>query len=394
MRGSDTSVRTGRALSPGWDTFRDPSPAIRDPRSEFRDPRSAIEGCGQSCPPVGDPMDRPYDAAMAAMVRRMFAAIEVSRLPVAFGAVANVWLMVLLARVEVAKLPPDAVPDSTARIAALPTALLLGASAAFAVGFMVFGAALNDILDAKRDGAFAPDRPIPSGSLSTRRAMHIAALALVTGLVGAIPFGSTAMIGAAILAVIVIAYDAFAKYVPAVGIVLAGLATAASMLALHIETTMSVAIWLAMSQTMGISLLAYLLADKRPKLSRRAVALGALGWLFWSSALFLLAAYRNDGAVFPQWFAPSALAAPILTLIACALFGLWKLRSVRGPRAGEKLLRYATLWKALVAAGWLLAAGLVTEAAWVGGLAIAIALVFAALRELAPQLAVPAGWRS
>jgi 4-hydroxybenzoate polyprenyltransferase len=337
---------------------------------------------------------RTYDAAMASAVRRVFAAIEVSRLPVAFGAVANVWLMLLLARVEAASPQPDAVAESTARIASLPTALLLGASAAFAVGFMVFGAALNDILDAKRDGAFAPDRPIPSGSLSTRRAMHMAALALVTGLVGAIPFGPASMVGAAILAVIVIAYDAFAKFVPAVGIVLAGLATAASMLALRLETTMPIPIWLAMSQTMGISLLAYILSDKRPKLSRRAVALGALGWTFWSSALFLLAAYRNDGALFPKWFAPSALTAPILTLVACALFGLWKLRSVRGPRAGEKLLRYATLWKALVAAGWLLAAGLVTEAAWVGGLAIAIALLFAALRELAPQLAVPVGWRS
>jgi len=35
---------------------------------------------------------------MRRIVRRLLAAVEVSRLPVAFGAVANVWLAILLVR--------------------------------------------------------------------------------------------------------------------------------------------------------------------------------------------------------------------------------------------------------------------------------------------------------
>lgn len=344
---------------------------------------------------------------MRDVVRRFIALAEVSRLPIAFGAVANVWLMVLLARIEAAQTlspavdGPDAIgtlsagsESSAAVIAALPAWLALLASAAFAVGFMSFGAALNDILDAKHDRAFAPDRPIPSGSLSTRRALHFAAIALVVGVLGAIPFGSAAIVGAMGLAAIVLAYDAFAKHIPAFGIVLAGLATAASMLALCPDTPSLLPVWLAMSQTMGVGLAAYLLADKRPKLSRRAIVLGAIGWLFWSAVLFWLAAERNAGAIVPEWFERKLLAAPVIAVISCAAFAFWKLRRVRGPRASEKLLRYGSLWKALVAAGWLVAAGLHAEAAWIGGIAIAIAAFFALLREAGPQFAAPVSWRS
>jgi 4-hydroxybenzoate polyprenyltransferase len=341
------------------------------------------------------------------LLPRILAAVEVARLPIAFGVVANVWLMVLLARVEasagsvagsVAGSGDQMQGGSAQLVAALPLWLALGASLAFAVGFMAFGAALNDALDAKRDRAFAPERPIPSGSIAARRAFHIAFAALVVGVLGALPFGIAALAGALVLAAIVLGYDAFAKHIPAFGIVLAGLATAVSMLALTPDSPSLLPVWLAMSQTMGVGALAYLLGEKRPKLSRRAVALGAAGWVFWSAALFALALERNGGldggALLPAFFEPRLLVLPVLAVVVCALFGLWKLRGVRGPRAAEKLLRYGSLWKAIVAAGWLAAAGLATEAAAIAGIAIAITAVLSIARELAPQASAPASWRS
>jgi 4-hydroxybenzoate polyprenyltransferase len=330
---------------------------------------------------------------MRTLVRRTIAAAEVSRLPVAFGAVANVWLMVLMARTE-AHADGVVATASAARIAELQPVLALIAAAAFAVGFMAFGASLNDVLDAKHDRAFAPDRPIPSGSLSTRRAFHIAFAALVVGVLGTIPFGAIAIGGALALAVAVLAYDAFAKHIPALGIVLAGLATAISMVALCPDTPSLLPVWLAMSQTMGVGLAAYLLADKRPKLTRRAVLLGAVGWLFWSATLFLLAHERNGGQLVPTWYDRSLLFAPSVAVVTCAAFALWKLRHARGLRASEKLLRYGSLWKALVAASWLVVIGRHTEAAWVAGIAVGLAVAFAVIREIGPQVASPVGWRS
>jgi 4-hydroxybenzoate polyprenyltransferase len=331
---------------------------------------------------------------MRTLVRRTIAAAEVSRLPVAFGAVANVWLMVLMARTEAARAAEGAATASATSIGGLNPFLAIVAAAAFAVGFMAFGAALNDVLDAKHDRAFAPDRPIPSGSLSTRRAFHIAFAALVVGVLGTIPFGAIAIGGALALAVVVLAYDAFAKHIPALGIVLAGLATALSMVALCPDTPSLLPVWLAMSQTMGVGLAAYLLADKRPKLTRRAVILGAVGWVFWSAVLFSLAYDRNGGELIPAWYDRSMLAAPAAALVTCAAFALWKLRSARGSQASEKLLRYGSLWKALVAASWLVVIGRHTEAAWVAGIAIGLAVLFAVLREAGPQIAAPVGWRS
>jgi 4-hydroxybenzoate polyprenyltransferase len=335
------------------------------------------------------------------LLPRILAAVEVARLPIAFGVVANVWLMVLLARVEASAAAGsggEVQGGSAQLVAGLPLWLALGASMAFAVGFMAFGAALNDALDAKRDRAFAPERPIPSGSIAARRAFHIAFAALVVGVLGALPFGIAALAGALVLAAIVLGYDAFAKHIPAFGIVLAGLATAVSMLALTADSPSLVPVWLAMSQTMGVGVLAYLLGEKRPKMSRRAVALGAAGWVFWSAALFALALERNGGldggTLLPAFFEPRLLVLPALAVVVCALFGLWKLRGVRGPRAAEKLLHYGSLWKAIVAAGWLAAAGLATEAAAIAGIAIAITAVLSIARELAPQASAPASWRS
>ena len=69
-------------------------------------------------------------------------------------------------------------------------------------------------------------------------------------------------------------------------------------------------------------------------------------------------------------------------------------RHARGAQASEKLLRYGSLWKAVVAASWLLVIDRHAEAAWVAGIAICLAVVFAVQREAGPQIASPVGWRS
>lgn len=322
---------------------------------------------------------------MRSFVRRILAAIEIARLSVAFGAVANVWLMILLARGDerLAELP----------VATRPLWQVLAAGAMVAIGFLAFGAALNDFLDAKHDRAFAPQRPLPAGSLPPRRAMQIAAIALCTGLLGALAFGNAAVIAGIGVAATALVYDAFAKHVPAIGILLAGAATALSMLVPCIETPTLAPVWLAMSQTMGIGLLAYILGEKRPKLSPRSIAAGTLAWLAASAGIVALEASRNGGEVLVG-FSPAQLAIPAAAVVLGGLAGSWKLRKSRGPRANDRILRYGSLWKSLVASAWLLAAGMPAEGAWIAGIAVAIFALVAIVREAAPQIAEPVSWRS
>ncbi len=307
-------------------------------------------------------------------------------MPVAFGAVANVWIMVFVARAD-----PSLAHSEVAR---LPLAHALAAAALLAVGFMTFGAALNDFLDAKHDRAFAPDRPIPSGIVKPRRAIQLAVASLCIGLLGAMSFGAAALLAAMALALVILSYDAFGKHIPALGLLFAGLATVASMLAPCVQTRLTLPIWIAMSQTMGLGAIAYVAAEKRPKLTSRAIAFAACGWALVSSGLFALAALRNDGELIPAWLDPWRLLIPALTVLLCAAVAVWKVRLVRGTRASEKLLRYGSLWKSLVAASWLLALHLRWEAAALAALAIAIFTVFTLLREAGPQLTEPVSWRS
>ncbi|MFM7260603.1 MAG: UbiA family prenyltransferase [bacterium] len=322
---------------------------------------------------------------MQGIARKTIAALELSRLPLALGTVSSVWVMVFVARADPAL---AAVPA-----ARLPLWMSLPTATVFAAGFLAFGAALNDFLDAKHDRAFAPDRPIPSGAVRPRRAMQFAAVALLAGIAGALPFGEGALLVALSLATIILVYDAFAKHVPALGFVLVGLATAVSMLVPTPETSLTLPIWLAMSQTMGVGALAYIVGEKRPRLTLRAVLLGACGWLFWSATILGLGVLRADGGALPAWFEPSRLIAPIGVAVVGALLLLRRLAAPRSPSQGERLLRAGSLWKSLVAAGWLSALGAPIAGASLAVAALAIFAAFALLREAGPQVADPATWR-
>jgi 4-hydroxybenzoate polyprenyltransferase len=294
--------------------------------------------------------------------------------------------MILLARADehLAQLP----------VATRPLWQSLGAGAMVAVGFLAFGAALNDFLDAKHDRAFAPDRPLPAGNLRPRRAIQIAVIALFVGLLGALSFGTSAALVGMALAATALVYDAFAKHVPAVGILVAGVATALSMLVPCVEATSLVPVWLAMSQTMGIGLLAYILGEKRPVLSTRSIVAGSGVWVAASAGLFALEAARNGDELLAHFTDPVKLAVPAAAVVLGALAGAWKLRGARGPRANDRVLRYGSLWKSLVAAAWLVATGLAAEGAWIAGIAAGIFAVVAIVREVAPHVAEPVSWRS
>ena len=373
----------------------------------------ATGGGGRRRMPRGRLRLRPYDGAVPSLARRLLAALELARLPVAFGAVAGVWTMILLADAGVgapADLSDRAVPEGAPGSGAIPGGTLalplrLAAGAFVAIGFLAFGAILNDFLDAKHDRAFAPDRPIPSGAVRPRRAIQLALAALVAGFGGAAAFGTTALVLATAMAALILVYDAFAKHVPALGIVLTGLLTALAMLVPAFGVAITAPVWLAMSQTMGIGLAAYLLAGKRPRLSVRAIAAGFAGWLFWSAAILGLGAWRagDGGGLALEGATPEGvvgtmsagrLAIPALATVVGGGLAAWKLRAARGASAGGRVLRYGSLWKALVAASWLFAAGLPVAAAWIGGLAVAIFAATALAREAGPQLLSPVSWRS
>ena len=80
---------------------------------------------------------------MRRTILRLVTAVQLTRLTMAYGAIADVWLVILLTRAD------PAMADRP--VSQLPIALALAAGLAVAVGLFTFGATLNDVLDARID---------------------------------------------------------------------------------------------------------------------------------------------------------------------------------------------------------------------------------------------------
>lgn len=102
---------------------------------------------------------------------------------------------------------------------ALPAALAVGAS----LLLYVFGLIDNDLADLKEDRRDRPDRPLPSGQISTRRAILAAFVAFAAALALAWADGSATLGVAAVLAATILLYNHLLKRVPVVGPLAMGL---------------------------------------------------------------------------------------------------------------------------------------------------------------------------
>jgi len=325
-----------------------------------------------------------YDRGMKAFVRRVVTTIQLTRLTMAFGAVSDVWLVVILARMG--GLRDEAIP-----VTLMPLWLALALAAVVAVGLFAYGASLNDVLDARHDSAFSPQRPIPAGRIRPAQAMVVAVSALLAAIVAAQTFGSWSLLAALVAAIGILFYDAAGRFIPAVGIVTIGLIHAVHMVIPHPQLSLTWPVWFVMTHATAVAYGAYVLEGKRPRITQAALASIAAGWVFWSAAVIAWGVAR-DGA-WIEGMSPGALAWPLASAISFIAVMRLKLAAIPGPAAAEKLRRYGAMWQSLHGAAWLAAVGLSTEAGWIAAFALAGFLVMTALRELSAHAAHPPAFR-
>lgn len=313
-------------------------------------------------------------------VLRLITAIQLTRLTMAFGAVSDVLFVILLSRASGMYVGMD-VTEMT-----LIVAVMVGL--AVALGLFAYGAALNDILDARHDSAFSPDRPIPAGRIRLGQAVVVTVGALLVAMLAAEAFGTEALWIAMLTAAAVLFYNAAGKYVPSVGLVTIGLIHAAHMFIPNYQLSFTLPVWLVMTHAMSIALLVHVLEDKRPRLNRRALIATALGWSFWSVVLLTLGAMR----VGPELPLVNMLA-PLTAVVGFVLIARWKTRKVSGPVAAEKLKRYGAMWQSLYGSAWLFALGHLREAMWIGMFAVAGFAAMTLIKEVTGLSGEPVSYR-
>lgn len=313
------------------------------------------------------------------------AALETTRLGMVAGIVSEVWLVLLLTRADPRY--------SYLRVAELPIMAALACTAAAAIGLFAFGAALNDFLDSRHDRAFSPHRAIPAGQLRPPQVLVIAICALLLALLASVMLDRAAILLALGAATGIVFFDAAAKHMPGIGLVVLGLVHAATMMIPNAELTFTLPVWLAMTHAIVVAEAARRLRQARPELTPRATVIAVSGWLVFSVVLVGGGAWRESGAA---WFpaSPLQVLTPVLiTVIGFAALAYFKFRNTTGPAAASRLMRYGALWQSVYAAAWLIGAGLVPEAAAIAGFAAASLLMASLARGAAADAFGRIPWR-
>ena len=327
---------------------------------------------------------------MRRWLKRLVTAVQLTRLTIAFGAVSDLWLVILLTRAD----------DSYFMVHVYHMALApaLVAGVVVAVGLFAYGAALNDILDVRHDAAFSPERPIPAGRIKVGQAVVVTVGSLIVAVLGAAVLGGDvtgtwAVCIALLTAAGLLFYNATGKYIPAVGVVTIGLVHAAHMFIPNHELAFTLPVWLVMTHSMVIATAVHVLEDKRPRFNGRAIIVAVIGWAFWS-VVILGAGARIEHGLWPADVSPLRLAYPLLALGAFVVVARWKTSRVTGRVAAEKLKRYGAMWQSLYGAAWLLALGLEREALWIGLFAIAGFTAMTLIKELTGVTGRPLTFRA
>ena len=327
-------------------------------------------------------------------VRRTLVAIaptlKLTRVTTAFGAVANLWFVILWGRFNPEELGPSVVKHGS-----LP--MLLGAGLVSGVGLYAFGTSLNDLLDVHRDRALGKSSsPIVDGSASIEMAVCLVAASLMLAVLGSVAFGTEAILMTLLLAVAVLIFNVLGKFVPGIGMLLLALIYAGHMLIPDLWMRFLLPVWLVMTHALVVAALAQHLGRRSPPISKRAAAFAFSGWLGCTLALTALAWVRrtNLDGFWPDFVPPTAVLYPMGFMAWFALL-VWRRYRKVGPGAslGEKITRYGAIWPALYACGWLAGTGLWTACAIMAVLTGTGFLVMTVLRELYALIEHPVGYR-
>ncbi|MBI1367273.1 MAG: hypothetical protein GC162_01320 [Planctomycetes bacterium] len=311
---------------------------------------------------------------MGPRLKRLTAALQLMRIALVFTAISNIWLVVFISRAHL-----DPVIGAEA-IRSLPLWALLLCTGAVATGMYVFGMALNDVMDARRDRVFAPQRPIPSGQFSQRGGIAISVGALLLAIAGSVPLGPMSTMLCLICAALALFYNGLGKHLGGVGIVTLGLIRGVHMFIANPGLAYVWPVWLTMTHVIGISAAAHRLEGKRPMLVGPQVWITVGGWAFVTVAMIAwMNGHHTLGAPGRPWMwvGPTA-AAGVFVLMALRLGR----QSDTPAAAGRTLMRRGLLWLMVYDAAWLLSDGLWWQAGVMVGLLIAAVLSMRAMVQL------------
>jgi len=318
---------------------------------------------------------------MKLLAERCLAFCQLARVGLAYTAVADIWLIALLS---------EGLGLTAGRPRPALWALML-CTALIGGGLYVFGMTLNDLLDARRDRTFAPDRPIPSGRVAIPSAVAVLLTALLVAAAASVPLGRLSTLVCLLTAAAILFYDGVAKHLPGLGVLTLGLVRALNMLIAFPGLGYVWPVWLTLTHVIGISAAGHRLEGKRPYFAPRDAWIVTSGWAF-VTVVMLAWMSRRGHLILPD--RPLIWIGPVVAVLAFLVLALRGVRAALNERAaGGGLIKLGLTWLIVYDAAWLLSAGLWWQGAAVALLLPAAWLTMAAVRQLKLAVAAPTGFQ-
>jgi hypothetical protein len=314
--------------------------------------------------------------------------LRLTRVSTAFAAIADLWFVILWSRSATGETPPAILMDTS-------LTLLLAGGALAAAGLYAFGTCLNDLFDLHRDMQLRPGRPLAGEHMPLDTAIISTAITLIAAVLGAATFGTVGVVVTLALLMAVLIFNATGKFIPGIGLVLLSLIYAGHMFVPNVRLHFIWPVWTVMTHALVVGGLSHVLGRKTPPLTRRALTFAITGWVIASATLFALASSGRgfDGLRLTTHGIGGPIAVGVLALLYAAVV-IRRARTIgRGPRLGEKIQRYGSIWLSLYACAWLFGAGLVTEGFIMAALATAGIIGMVVMRELYALVREPVGYR-
>ncbi len=295
---------------------------------------------------------------MSRWLRKSWDVAQLARPGLALSAVSNGWMVVFLARSGL----DQGVSGGLVVEGGLP--LVLALTALVSGGLHAYGIALNDVLDARHDRLFVPERPIAAGRVSQRTGVIVALVGLLAALAAAAVLGTGSVSLTLAVAGGILFYNTVGKHFAVTGIVTLSLVRAGHMFVPCPTLGFVFPIGLVMTHTLLATAMAHAQSGKRPRLHPREVWRLAAAWVFWTLALVgwmssrgTLALKQDSG----QWWIVFGLATVF------AVLG-WRATSMPTPlrhrrTAGARTLNAAMRGLMLYDAAWLMGLGFFAPAA-------------------------------
>lgn len=272
-------------------------------------------------------------------------ALQLTRFGLVYTAVSNIWMVALFSHAFRATQPGSAAVNE------LPLWMLLLCTMLVGGGLYVFGMVLNDVMDARHDRLFAPQRPMPSGRVLPAAAVVIAFAALLVAAAASIPLGHQSTLLTLIVATMIVVYDAFGKHIPGLGVALLGLIRAGNMMIANPAMGFLWPVWVIAGYIMGLSALCHRLERKRPTFEGRDLWILVAVWAFFTISLISWMTHKHGLGIDGHpwiWTGPLAAFAGFLVMMARTL-------NSSTPHPGGLLMKRGLMWLMLFDAGWLAA---------------------------------------